>query len=147
MDSIDRNIIQILREDARKPVTLMAEILGLSRLTVQKRIKALEEQDVIRGYTIRTGVGYESEKFRAQVLLEVKNNLNQGLIGYLRKFPEITSIHSLAGRFDATLMVEADSSESLDKVLEKILLHPEIKSTETCILLSTKLDRQVTSAT
>ena len=145
MDSIDRKIIQILREDARKPVTLIAEILGLSRLTVQKRIKALEEQDVIRGYTVRTGANYETEKFRAHVLVEVKSNLNQGLLGFLKSFPEITTIHSLAGRFDANIMLEAESSEGLDEVLAQILQHPEVITTETCILLSTKLDRQVTS--
>lgn len=142
MDSIDRNIIQILRGDARKPITLIAEILGLSRLTIQKRINILEEQDVIRGYTIRTGAGYESEKFRAQILVCVKNSVDERLIGFLRKFPEITSIHSLAGRFDASIMVEADSSEALDKILSEILKHPDIEATETCILLSTKLDRQ-----
>jgi DNA-binding Lrp family transcriptional regulator len=63
MDTTDRQIIQDLREDARKPVTVIATILGLSRLTVQKRIRPMEEQDVIRGYTIRTGIGYEVEIF------------------------------------------------------------------------------------
>lgn len=141
MDTIDRQIIQVLREDARKPVTVIAEVLGLSRLTIQKRIKSLEEQDVIRGYTVRTGANYETEKFRAHVLVEVKTNLNQGLLGFLKSFPEVNTIHSLAGRFDANIMLEAESSERLDELLAKILQHPEVISTETCILLATKLDR------
>lgn len=97
---------------------------------------------MIRGYTVRTGANYESEKLRAHVLVEVKSNLNQGLLG----FPEITTIHSLAGRFDANIMLEAESSEGLDEVLAQILQHPEVNTTETCILLSTKLDRQVKSS-
>jgi len=143
MDTIDRKIIQLLREDARKPVTVIAEILGLSRLTIQKRLKELQQQDVIRGYTIRTGAGYQSEKFRAQVLLGVRSSVGQRLIGFLRGFPEITSVHSLAGRFDATLMIEADSSEAIDRVLDQVRQHPEVDRTESCLLLSTKLDRQV----
>lgn len=141
MDSIDRQILQVLKEDARKPVTLIAEVLGLSRLTIQKRIKNLEEQDVIRGYTVRTGANYETEKFRAHVLVEVKTNLNQGLLGFLKNIPEVSTIHSLAGRFDANIMLEAESSERLDEILAKLLQHPEVITTETCILLATKLDR------
>jgi DNA-binding Lrp family transcriptional regulator len=143
MDTTDRQIIQVLREDARKPVTVIATILGLSRLTVQKRIRPMEEQDVIRGYTIRTGIGYEVEKFRAQVLLGLRNSLGEQITGFLKGFSEITMVHSLAGRFDAILMVEADSSEAIDRVLVQIRQHPDVERTESCLLLSTKFDRQV----
>ena len=143
MDTIDKKIIQILREDARKPVTVIATILGLSRLTVQKRIRSMEEQDVIRGYTIRTGIGYEVEKFRAQVLLGIRNSVGEQITGFLKGFPEITRVHSLAGRFDAIVLVEADSSEAIDKVLVQIRQHPDVEKTESCLLLSTKVDRQV----
>lgn len=142
MDSTDKQIVKILREDARKPVTVIATILGLSRLTVQKRIRALEERDVISGYTIRTGSGYVAEKFRAQVLLGIAGMSCDHLTVFFKSIPEIVTIHSLAGRFDAILTVEAESSEAIDRVLVQIRQHPNVERTESCLLLSTKLDRQ-----
>ncbi|MGB1237648.1 MAG: Lrp/AsnC family transcriptional regulator [Pseudomonadales bacterium] len=143
MDHIDKALLAILRDDARKPVTVIAEILDLSRVTVQKRIAALEQADVINGYTVRTGRGYVSEKFRAQVLLGVKNSVGDRFTAFLRSFEEVVTVHSLAGRFDAMLAIEASSSEAIDRVLDRIREHPDVERTESCLVLSTKLDRRI----
>ena len=49
----DELLLSVLREDARAATADIARKLGLSRTTVQNRIARLEQQGVIRGYTVR----------------------------------------------------------------------------------------------
>ena len=53
MDSIDRELISLLRDNARTPIMTIAKKLKVARATVQNRISKLEEQGVILGYTVR----------------------------------------------------------------------------------------------
>ena len=53
MDTVDRELIALLRDNARTPILTLAKKLKVARATVQNRITKLEEQGVIMGYTIR----------------------------------------------------------------------------------------------
>ena len=53
MDTIDRELIALLRDNARTPVLTLAKKLKVARATVHNRITRLEEQGVIIGYTVR----------------------------------------------------------------------------------------------
>lgn len=141
LDAIDKQLLALLRSDARKPVTLLAQVLGISRQTLQKRIDALESAKVINGYTIRTGEGFNSQLFRAQAMLTVENNVGDSLISYLNKIEQVTSVYSVAGHYDAIVMIESDSSEGIDFVLDQIRQHPQVQQTQSCLLLSQKINR------
>lgn len=56
LDDTDREIISILRADARTPVATLAQKLRVSRGTVQNRLHKMEESGVITGYTVRLRV-------------------------------------------------------------------------------------------
>jgi len=61
VDSKDKKIIEILKEDARTPFTKIAKELGITEAAVRKRVKNLEERGVIKKYTIEidcTKLGY-----------------------------------------------------------------------------------------
>jgi DNA-binding Lrp family transcriptional regulator len=51
LDNIDRQLIGLLRSNAREPVARLATTIGVSRATVQNRIDKLEKKGVITGYT------------------------------------------------------------------------------------------------
>ncbi len=140
-DDTDRQLLKILRLDARKPVTLLAQILGISRQTVQKRIAALEQSDIIAGYTIKNGQHFQAELFRAQAMLTIDNNVGDQLIAYLHKIEQITAVYSVAGNFDALVSIESSSSEGIDQVLDKIRRHPQVLQTQSYLLLSQKINR------
>ncbi|MEH6442906.1 MAG: Lrp/AsnC family transcriptional regulator [Oceanospirillaceae bacterium] len=142
LDAIDKELLVLLKTDSRKPITCLAQILGISRQTVQKRLQALESKKVIAAYTIRTGEAYNSELFRAQAMLTIDNNVSEALIAYLAKIPQITSVYSVAGNCDALVTIESNSSEGIDFVLDTIRRHPQVIQTQSYLLLSQKLDRQ-----
>jgi circadian clock protein KaiC len=56
VDDIDSKLIDILKRDARTPASKIAEVLGISRMTVKNRMKRLEELGIIRQYTVMLGV-------------------------------------------------------------------------------------------
>ncbi|MFB6075878.1 MAG: Lrp/AsnC family transcriptional regulator [Candidatus Aenigmatarchaeota archaeon] len=52
MDEKDKKIIEMLKEDGRRPFTQIAEQIGVTEATVRKRVKKLEDGGVIERYTV-----------------------------------------------------------------------------------------------
>jgi DNA-binding Lrp family transcriptional regulator len=53
LDDLDRRLIGALREDARMPITRLADVLKVSRTTAQARLDRLLESGAVLGFTIR----------------------------------------------------------------------------------------------
>ncbi|MFW5932649.1 MAG: Lrp/AsnC ligand binding domain-containing protein [Candidatus Hadarchaeota archaeon] len=63
MDEKDKMIVKMLREDSRRPFTEIAEELDVTEATIRKRVRALEDRGVIKGYTVEVDpkkLGYET---------------------------------------------------------------------------------------
>ena len=58
VDETDRAILSALRENSRQPYVDLAKTVGVSERTIRTRVRRLEEDGVIRSYTIREkGIG------------------------------------------------------------------------------------------
>ena len=58
VDSLDRAILSVLRDSGRAPFVDIAKQVGVTERTVRTRIRRLEDDGVVRGYTIReAGIG------------------------------------------------------------------------------------------
>ncbi|NQY65682.1 MAG: AsnC family transcriptional regulator [Alteromonadaceae bacterium] len=51
LDNIDRQLISLLRSDARLSVSMLAKKIQVSRATIQNRMNRLEKNGTITGYT------------------------------------------------------------------------------------------------
>ncbi|MGB1239187.1 MAG: Lrp/AsnC family transcriptional regulator [Pseudomonadales bacterium] len=142
LDDLDTKLLELLKRDARKPITSLAQILGVTRLTVQKRLANLEQQQVIAGYTLRTGEAFNAVRFRAQALLNVEGGVGSALINYLHAIEEITSVYTVAGNVDVIVWIEAPDSDAIDSALARIREHPQVQHSQSCLLLSQKIDRK-----
>lgn len=140
MDDIDRQLLNLLAEDARAPVATLARSLGLARTTVQARMERLERQGHIAGYTIRRGAAARAP-LRATVLISIEPRAGPTVLGRLRSLPDVRSVHTTTGRFDLIAQLEAQSSEALDDTLDRIGEAKGVKSSESLVHLSTKFDR------
>lgn len=136
MDDIDRELLGLLREDARTPVIALAKKLRLARTTVQNRIAKLEKDGMIVGYTVRLKPAAEPARVRAVMSVAVDGK-NTGALTQLRGHPNVVGLHSTNGRWDLIAELQADSLEAFDAVLRSIRLIDGIATTETSILLST----------
>ncbi len=143
MDDLDRNILGLLGNDARMSVAVLARRLKVARSTVQARLERLETSGIIAGYTLRLGEAARQGRIRATVLLTIEPRAQVQILTRLKTLPEIERIHTTSGRVDLLLQLAAASTAQLDTVLDQIGDLPGVKSSESLIHLSTKLDRAV----
>ncbi len=137
IDDTDRELLALLRQDARTPVATLAAKLKVARGTVQNRMKRLERDGVIVGYTVRVKPQAEAHRIRALMTIVVEGNRGAEVLHALRGHPNVTGLHSTNGRWDLIAELRADSLEAFDRALGNIRLIDGIASTETSLLLST----------
>jgi len=137
IDDLDRELLALLRQDARMPVATLAAKLKVARGTVQNRMKRLERDGVIAGYTVRVKPQAEAHRIRALMTIVVEGNRGAEVLHALRGHPNVTGLHSTNGRWDLIAELRADTLEAFDRALGNIRLIEGIASTETSLLLST----------
>lgn len=138
LDNIDRQIIGILRTDARTSVSNIAQQIKVSRATIQNRIDKLEKSGVITGYTalISAAGNQNLASVRALMNIELVSANTDKVKNLLLTEPSVCAIHTTNGRWDMVVELQATSLESFDKILGRIRAIPDITSSETNILLS-----------
>lgn len=140
-DETDRALLALLTEDARAPVAKLARKLGLARTTVQARLERLESSGVIQGYTVQLSDRARAP-LRATVLLSIEPRATAQVLARLKSLTGLTAIHTTSGRFDFLVEMEAQTTEDLDVLLDKIIEAKGVLDSESLIHLSTKLDRR-----
>ena len=71
MDSTDRKLLSLLRDDARLPVATLAKSLKVARGTVQNRLARMEADGTIVGYTVKLKPQVEEQTIRALMTVAV----------------------------------------------------------------------------
>lgn len=137
MDDTDRQLISLLRDNARASVASLAKVLRVSRGTVQNRLDKLEADGTIVGYTARLRPQAEAHQIRALMTVAVEGNRLDHVLSALRGDPAVSALHTTNGRWDIVAELRADSLEAFDRVLGRIRLLEGIANTETSLLLST----------
>lgn len=137
MDDIDRELISLLRANARLPVATLAKQLRLTRNTVQSRLDRLERDGVIVGYTLRLRPQVEVARVRAVMTVAVEGNQADAVLSALRGNSHVAALHMTNGRWDIVAELQADSLETFERLLREIRTVPGIAQSETSLLLST----------
>ena len=137
MDDKDRQLVTLLRKNARLPVAALAKALGGSRGTVQNRINRLIEHGTIQGFTIRVRPDAEPARVRAVMMIAVEGERSERIIKLLRGHPEIAEVHTTNGRWDLVVEISAQSLADLDDVLRRLRQTPGVTASETTLLLAT----------
>ncbi len=137
MDDTDRALIALLRKDARTNVATLAAKLGVSRGTVTNRLRKLEDDHVIVGYSVRLRPDAEPNQIRAWMGVLIEGNQTRSVIASLLGEPGVAALHDTNGRWDLLAELRAGSNAELSAVLERVRLIKGIANTETSILLAT----------
>ncbi len=137
MDSTDLKLIALLRQDARAPVALLAHKLGVSRGTVANRIRKLEDEGVLVGYTVLLRPDVETQRITAWMSITVDGNQTREVIAHLLGEPGVAGLHDTNGRWDLLAELRAPNLGELAAVLERVRLIKGIAGTETSIHLQT----------
>jgi DNA-binding Lrp family transcriptional regulator len=137
MDSIDQQLVAYLRQNARTNVATLAAKLKVSRGTVTNRIRKLEDEGVIVGYTVRLRPDSRPNEITAWMSIAVEGNEARAVIASLMGEPGVATLHDTNGRWDLLAELRAENLAGLSKVLERVRLIHGISNTETSIHLET----------
>lgn len=137
MDSTDLQLIALLRQNARAPVAELAQRLRVSRGTVANRIRRLEDEGVLVGYTVLLRPDVETQRITAWMSITVEGNQTREVIAHLLGEPGVAALHDTNGRWDLLAELRAGNLGELAAVLERVRLIKGIAATETSIHLKT----------
>jgi len=143
MDDLDRSILGLLSADARMSVATLARRLKVARSTIQARLERLETGGIIAGYTLKLGEEARQGRLRASVLLTIEPRAQAAILTRLKSIPEVERVFTTSGRFDLLMQVAAPNTAVLDGILDQIGGLTGVRSSESLIHLSTRIDRAV----
>ena len=137
----DELLLSVLREDARAATADIARKLGLSRTTVQNRIARLEQQGVIRGYTVRVDDELERDRIRAHILITLRPKQMNAVVKSLQAMHEVRVLYSISGGHDLIALAITASVGEMDVLTDRIGAIDGVERTNSSIILSTKFER------
>ncbi|MEN8893216.1 Lrp/AsnC family transcriptional regulator [Planktotalea arctica] len=139
-DDTDTRLLSLLRSNARRPVSSLASELGIARTTVQARLERLERSGAIKGYTLREGAQSQA-LIRATALVSIEPRSGPNVLALLKRLSQVERVHTVSGRFDMIVQIAAKDTETLDAALDEIGATRGVRSSESLIHLSTKIER------
>ncbi|SEG85711.1 MULTISPECIES: Lrp/AsnC family transcriptional regulator [Marinobacterium] len=144
LDKFDRAIIKELQLDARITVTGLASKVGLSKTPCQIRMRRLEEQGYIRGYTAlidQKKMGLDHIAFAQVTLNDTSTAALEAFNAAARKISAVEECHMIAGNFDYLLKVRTRNMEEYRAVLgEQISSLPHVLQTSTFVVMENVKD-------
>lgn len=145
IDSLDKEILTILINDARVPFTEIAKNLNVSGGTVHFRIKKLEDAGVINGSNLSINpakIGYDIVAFVGLHLMN--GQLDKECLHRLREVSEIVELHVTTGNYTLLAKIVCRDTKHLYRVLsEKVQSIAEVQKSETLISMEEIVDRPI----
>ncbi len=140
LDAIDRQLLQYLQQDARISNAELARRVELSPPGLQKRLRKLEELDIISQYVTLLNyeaIGYEMLCFVQVTLQRHEPNLVIGFKAAVQEMTEVLECHFLTGEYDYLLKVVVRNRKQLEQfLLEKLTPVPGMDKLRTSVVLS-----------
>jgi Lrp/AsnC family leucine-responsive transcriptional regulator len=137
IDSIDKEILNIIQNDARISNADIARHVELAPSAVLERIRKLEDRGVIRGYSAEIDPKILGYGLTAIIAVRT-SECGAGVGEQLAKLPEVQEVHEVAGEDCFYIKVRTADTESLGVLLrEKIKSVDNILNTRTTVVLKT----------
>ncbi len=119
IDSSDKIILKELQLNSSISIADLAEKARLSPSACHRRVKILEQSDVITGYTAqlnRKRIGYDNEFFVEVSLTAQTEATFEKFEAAVARIPEIIQCHLMSGQFDYLLHVVARDAEDYERI-------------------------------
>ena len=136
IDEIDRKILALLQENARYSNAEIARRVGMAPSGIFERIKKLEKNGIIRGYQALLNPVALGLRLLAFVWVDLSDMKDTAATGdRLAKVSGVQEVHHNAGPHCYLLKVRCESTDRLREILLQINAIPEVRSTQTTIVL------------
>ncbi|MBO7911224.1 MULTISPECIES: Lrp/AsnC family transcriptional regulator [Vibrio] len=146
MDKFDRQILDILKTNARCSVSDIARDVSLSRSAVNARIKKLESDKVITGYCAQVTEPNQTKNVCAYISLKFDMSSSdhscESYATRIQSIDEVQWCHSISGETDMMLYVEVESMERLNQIRDQLQSYPELRHLMTHTVLTEFFNKQ-----
>lgn len=144
IDRIDANILRILHQDGRVPITELATRVGLSKTPCQTRVKRLQADGYIRGFRAILDPAKLGQSHVAFVEVKLDDTREAALGAFnqaVQGIAQIEQCHMIAGAFDYLLKVRSSDIDDYRRTLgEVISTLPHVSSTSTHVSMQAVKD-------
>ena len=141
VDKFDLAILKVLQEDARASLQAISAQVGLSSTPCWARIKRMESEGVIQGYTVRVdppSIGL-AETVIVQVTLE--SHTDETLYDFgkiLEQIPEVMEAYLVSGDYDYYIRIAVKDTRDYERLLrERLYRIPGIRHSKSSFVLRT----------
>jgi len=136
MDDLDREILNILRRDARTPYTEIADDVGTSEGTVRNRVESLVDDGVIERFTVATRTG--NVKAMIEVGVDVSVDTHD-ISDRVAEWPEVDFVWQVSGEEDIVFVVDAQDTGRVNEIITQTRELDEVVSTKTRLILDERV--------
>ena len=140
MTTLQKDILQLLQEDARISPKKIAVMLSKDQAEIEKNIESMEKSGLIVKYTAIVNAE-KAEDAIVEALIEVKvtPKSKEGVDGIAKKiasFPEVKSVYLMSGAYDLAVLIEDRTLQQVSRfVSERISTFDGVISTATHFIL------------
>jgi DNA-binding Lrp family transcriptional regulator len=137
VDETDLKIIKMLEKDARVSFRAIAKQLGVSEGTVYNRVKRLQDEGVIRGYSAKVDSTKLGMDLGAVIGLRVAGGHLVEVEQEISKSKGVCCVYDVTGDYDAVVIARFRSRADLNKFIKGVLSNPHVERSVTHVVLNT----------
>lgn len=145
LDSIDRRILELLRQDGRTSHAAIAKVVGLSGPAVHDRVRKLEGRGIVSGYTVVLDPHALDRSHVAFIMVTLSEGsefaLDEPIVARICEEPDVLEFHRIAGQDCYLIKVRCATNKDLEQLLRRIRRVRGVARTRTTIVLSTELEK------
>jgi DNA-binding Lrp family transcriptional regulator len=147
LDGTDREIVALLREDARRTLSDIGKRVSLSAPAVKRRIDRLEQLGVIVGYTAVVDEAKVGRPLEAFTELRFRGDTKVAdIAGVARGLPEVQAVFTVAGDPDALVWMRVKDVKDLTRVIDQLRRSGQVTGTKTLMVLDTWMQHPPSTA-
>ncbi|MDI6912375.1 Lrp/AsnC family transcriptional regulator [Nocardioides sp.] len=143
IDQLDVEILGKLTMNARAGIAELAAELGVSRNTVQLRLRRLESEGILKGFQPIIDLSAVGVPVQALVTLEIDQRGMSRIVRGLEALPEVLEVKIQAGREDLLLHVAIGSLEELQVLTAAIVDIEGVRKTNSNFTVATPIPYRV----
>jgi DNA-binding Lrp family transcriptional regulator len=141
LDAIDRKILKELQDDGRMTNVDLARRVGISAPPCLRRVRALEEEGVIKGYHAELDASKLGFAITVFAMVSLKSQAEEDLRAFehhVQTLPEVRECHMLNGEIDFILKIVSRDLQSFQELLtSKLTPAPNVASVKTSLTIRT----------
>ena len=137
LDEIDQKIIRVLEKDARTSLRKISELVDVSLGTVSNRVKKMEKNGVIKGYSVILNPDEIGWELNVVIGLRIQKGRLMEIQEKIAKDNRVYAVYDVTGDFDSMIVAKASNRKDLDDLSKNVLSIDGVERSITHLVLNT----------